>query len=130
MIIGIGTDLVEIKRIELLMNRYNDRFVRRVFTPLERTTASSLLRPAASFAKRFAAKEAFVKALGTGFSQGINLTDVEVYNEASGQPCLRLYGVAQKILDHRLANYQEKKLHLSLSDTKDEALAFVIIEGR
>lgn len=129
MIIGIGTDLVEIKRIEDLISRHKDRFMARVFTPVEIATALALSRPAASFAKRFAAKEAFVKALGTGFSQGILLTEVEVYNEATGQPRLRLYGTAQRILHHRLEGYHKEILHLSLSDTQTQALAFVVIEG-
>ena len=130
MIIGIGTDLVEIKRIEDLLNRHKDRFMKRVFTPIEITTALALSRPAASLAKRFAAKEAFVKALGTGFSQEILLTEVEVYNEATGQPRLRLYGAAQRILHHRLEGFQKEILHLSLSDTQTQALAFVVIEGQ
>lgn len=130
MIIGIGTDLVEIKRIEGLLNRHKDRFMTRVFTPIEITTALALSRPAASFAKRFAAKEAFVKALGTGFSQGILLTDVEVYNETTGQPQLRLYGMAHQILQQRLQGSQKEILHLSLSDTQTQALAFVVIEGQ
>jgi holo-[acyl-carrier protein] synthase len=130
LIIGIGTDLIEIKRIEDLIRRHQDKFMRRVFTPVEIMTALALSRPAASFAKRFAAKEAFVKALGTGFSQGILLTEVEVYNEATGQPRLRLHGTAQKILRHRLGEYQKEILHLSLSDTQTQALAFIIIEGQ
>ncbi len=129
MILGIGTDLIEIKRIEALLHRHKERFLERVFTPHEITTALALSNSAASLAKRFAAKEAFVKALGTGFSQGIKLTEIEVYNNSSGQPHLRLYGTAQGILDHRLAGSQEKRVHLSLSDTLTEALAFVIIEG-
>ncbi|MBN9344116.1 MAG: holo-[acyl-carrier-protein] synthase [Caedibacter sp. 38-128] len=130
MIIGIGTDLVEIKRIEDLISRHKDRFMERVFTPVEIATALALSRPAASLAKRFAAKEAFVKALGTGFSQEILLTEVEVYNEATGQPRLRLYGAAQRILHHRLEGFQKEILHLSLSDTQTQALAFVVIEGQ
>ncbi|AIL13292.1 hypothetical protein IM40_06960 [Candidatus Paracaedimonas acanthamoebae] len=130
MIIGIGTDLVEIKRIENLISRHKDRFMKRVFTPVEIATALALSRSAASFAKRFAAKEAFVKALGTGFSQGILLTEIEVYNEATGQPRLHLYGTAQKILQQRLQGYQKELLHLSLSDTQTQALAFVVIEGQ
>jgi len=129
LIIGIGTDLIEINRIETLLSRHKERFLGRVFTRHEITTASVVSNSAASFAKRFAAKEAFVKALGTGFSQGIKLTEIEVYNNSSGQPHLRLYGTAQRTLDHRLAGYQEKCVHLSLSDTHTEALAFVIIEG-
>lgn len=129
MIIGIGTDLIEIDRIENLITRHKDRFMRRIFTSLEITTALNLSRPAASFAKRFAAKEAFVKALGTGFSQGILLTEIEVYNEVTGQPRLRLYGRAQQILHQRLQGYQKEILHLSLSDTQTQALAFVVIEG-
>lgn len=128
MIIGIGTDLIDIKRVEDLISRHKDRFMRRVFTSVEITTALTLSRSAASFAKRFAAKEAFVKALGTGFSQGILLTEIEVYNEATGQPRLRLYGAAQKILRYRLGEYQKEILHLSLSIT--QAFAFVIIEGQ
>lgn len=130
MIIGIGTDLIEIKRIEDLLNRHKDRFMKRVFTPGEITTALALSQSAASFAKRFAAKEAFVKALGTGFSQGILLTDIEVYNQATGQPHLRLYGAAQRILRQRFQGYQKETLHLSLSDTQTHALAFVVIEGQ
>ncbi len=130
MIIGIGTDLIEIDRIENLITRHKDRFMRRVFTPHEMATAMALSRPGPSFAKRFAAKEAFVKALGTGFSQGILLTEIEVYNEITGKPQVRVHGTAKQILSQRLQGYQKEILHLSLSDTKTQALAFVVIEGQ
>lgn len=124
MILGIGTDVVRIDRLERAMQRFGQRFLDRLFTPEEQTRCSSHVRPAACFAKRFAAKEALVKALGTGFRDGLWFTDITVENDAAGRPALRLSGpVAQA-----LAAHGEVRTHLSLSDELDLAMAFVVLE--
>ena len=127
MIIGIGNDLIDIKRIEALQTRYGKRFLNRVFTPHEQATAQATANSAASFAKRFAAKEAFVKALGTGIINGISWQDIEVVNLDSGQPVLKISGGAEKYLKQLLPAKMKPQIHLSLSDTKELAQAFVTI---
>jgi holo-[acyl-carrier protein] synthase len=129
MIIGIGTDLVEILRIETLLNQKGERFLNRIFTPSEQERALKSAHPASSLAKRFAAKEAVVKALGTGFRDGISLHDIEVANEPHGKPMLILTGKARETLDALTPSHHISSLHLSLSDTASHALAFVLIEG-
>ena len=128
MIIGIGTDLVEMKRMDRLLSRWGMRALQRLFTPSEieqRTASSSSVH---HFAKRFAAKEALVKALGVGFSQKITFKDIEVSNDDLGKPYLSLQGVAAEKLNQRIFPGCQSRLHLSLSDTQDHALAFVVIE--
>ena len=90
MILGIGTDMVDVRRIEKLLNRFSTRFTEKVFTPAERTYCTAQHTPAAAFAKRFAAKEAALKALGTGLRAGITWHDIEILNDAKGKPCLHL----------------------------------------
>lgn len=129
MIIGIGTDLVEIIRIETLLNQKGERFLDRIFTPSEQKRGLKSAHPASSLAKRFAAKEAVVKALGTGFRNGISLQDIEVTNEPQGKPMIVLTGKARETLDSLTPSHYIASLHLSLSDTQTHALAFVLIEG-
>jgi holo-[acyl-carrier-protein] synthase len=90
MILGIGTDMVDVRRIEKLLHRFGDRFVCKIFTPQERAYCLKQHHPAAAFAKRFAAKEAALKALGTGLRAGITWQDFDVGNDKNGKPCLRI----------------------------------------
>ncbi|MGI4852025.1 MAG: holo-ACP synthase [Janthinobacterium lividum] len=128
MIIGIGTDLIEMTRIDRLLSRWGTRALTRLFTPLEIQKGTDLSSSTRHFAKRFAAKEALVKALGLGFVQKITFQDMEVSNDALGKPKLFLKGVAAQKLNAQLLPGFESRIHLSLSDTQDHALAFVVIE--
>lgn len=127
MILGIGSDLEEVARIEELIRAYGDRFLERLFTPRERTKAEASSSQAASLTKRFAAKEAFVKALGIGFSQGLTWHEIEVVNDEKGKPALRVRGRAEEALK-ALGDGKKIHMHLSLSDTKSHAFAMVVIE--
>jgi holo-[acyl-carrier protein] synthase len=124
MILGVGTDLAEVSRIRESIERFGDRFLNRIYTPGERTYALSKVNSAERFAARFAAKEAAMKAIGTGWSQGVTWQDFSVVNEPSGRPTLRLSGVAQQVAD-RLG---VRNLSISLTHTKEMAFAIVIIE--
>jgi len=124
MIVGLGLDLVSIPRFERFLARHGERGLHRLFTPGEREYCRALAAPATSFAARFAAKEAFVKALGTGLS-GLCWTDVEVVRTAAGKPALRLHGAAAAAAERRGA----RATQLSLSHTADLAGAVVILEG-
>lgn len=123
MILGVGSDLVRITRMEESIHRFGDRLLEKIFTPAEVDHCRKGNRPASCFAKRFAAKEALVKALGTGMRGGIWFRDVEVFSNDLGAPGLRLSGEAGRRLAHRAV-----ALHVSLSDDGDYALAFVVIE--
>jgi holo-[acyl-carrier protein] synthase len=125
MILGIGIDLIEIDRIENMLKKYPHRFVQRVFTPGEQAYASQSTFPAARYAKRFAAKEAFFKALGTGLSQGISWQEVEVKHTPLGQPCLFVQGKALRYLYERFG--KRVQLSVSLTDTQTMAQAIVIL---
>ena len=129
MIIGIGSDLSDIRRIQASLDRFGDRFRHRVFTELERTRSDRKADAAASYAKRFAAKEACAKALGTGMSQGVFWRDMEVVNLPSGQPTLNLTGGAREHLARMVPAGHEARLHLTLTDEPPLAQAFVIIEA-
>ena len=131
MILGIGSDLCDIRRIAQVMERFGDRFLRRVFTPAERARAARRtagLR-AGTFAKRFAAKEACAKALGTGFSRGVFHSDMGVVNLPSGQPTLALTGGAAAQLRAITPPGQVATLHLTLTDEHPYAFAQVMIFG-
>lgn len=129
MILGIGSDLIDIRRIQRSMDRFGDRFLARVFTPDERARAEARARPAASFAKRFAAKEACAKALGTGLSESVFWQDMEVRNGPSGAPYLRLsLGAAQRLAMITPAGRQAR-IHLTLTDDYPLAQAFVMISA-
>ena len=125
MIIGIGADLAEVHRLREAIERHGERFLQRVFTPLEITYCQAHRNSAERFAARFAAKEAMMKALGTGWRRGIRWRDIEVFNAAGGKPELNLSGKAREIY---LA-LGGKHILLSLTHTDDYALAQVIIEG-
>lgn len=125
MILGIGSDLLEIERMAQAGKRYGDRFHRRVFTPGERAYCESKGRPDEHLAVRFAAKEAALKALGVGWARGITWKDVEVLREEGGPPTLRFTGVAREVADA----LGVRCAHLSLSHSRNLALASVTLEG-
>lgn len=124
MIIGIGTDLVNISRIEHSLSRFGDHFAKRILTPEEFDIFSEHKNQATYLASRFAVKEAVAKALGTGFSQGIFFSQIGVKNNLAGKPELYFLGKALEV-------YQQQKIshaHLSITHEKDYALAFVVLE--
>jgi holo-[acyl-carrier protein] synthase len=129
MIIGIGTDLCDIRRIEKSLQRWGDRFTRRCFTETERAKADRRADRAGTYAKRFAAKEACSKALGTGI-RGIRWQEMGVVNLPSGQPTLRLTGKARDRLDALTPPGHEAVVHLTLTDEHPIAQAIVLIEAR
>jgi holo-[acyl-carrier protein] synthase len=124
MILGSGVDLCEVPRIEAAIARYGRRFVERIYTPLEIAYAESKANRFERFAARFAAKEAGMKALGTGWRGGITWKDFEVANLPSGRPTLRLRGKAAEIA----TGLGVKNVALSITHTKDQSLAMVILE--
>jgi len=129
-IIGIGSDLCNIERIQNSLDRFGERFERRVFTDVERAKAER--RPftkAGTLAKRFAAKEAFSKAVGTGFRSGVFMRDIGVVNMASGEPTLRLTGGAKERLDAMIPEGHAARIHLTMTDDHPFALAFVVISA-
>ena len=131
MIIAIGSDLCNIERIQNSLDRFGERFENRVFTPVERAKAAR--RPytrAGTYAKRFAAKEAFSKAVGTGFKAGVFMKDIGVVNAPSGAPTLALTGGAAARLTSLIPAGHEAVVHLTLTDDHPWAQAFVIIEAR
>jgi holo-[acyl-carrier protein] synthase len=128
-ILGIGTDLCDIRRIENSLERFGERFTHRVFTDGEREKCDRRAARGPSYARRFAAKEACAKALGTGMSQGVFWRDMEVVNAASGQPTLRLTGGAREHLARMVPPGHEARLHVTLTDEPPLAQAFVIIEA-
>tara|TARA_Y100001970_G_C14220731_1_gene852505 strand:- start:974 stop:1366 length:393 start_codon:yes stop_codon:yes gene_type:complete len=125
-IFGIGTDIVNIKRIENIFKKRGSPFKKRIFSKIEINYCEKRKNPNAFFAKRFAAKEAFTKALGTGLRNGINLKDVEVYNNKLGKPNIQLKGKAHKYLKKQIKN-KKYYIYLSLSDDRPWAYATVII---
>ena len=129
MIIGIGADMSDIRRIEASLDRFGDRFKNRVFTELERTRSDRKPDPAWSYAKRFAAKEACAKALGTGMRADVYWRDIGVVNLKSGQPTLALTGPAAGRLERLTPPGHTARIHLTLSDEHPYALAFVVIEA-
>ena len=130
MILGIGTDLANIERIEATIARFGDRFKDRVFTEREQRKADSRPRAvAATYAKRFAAKEACAKALGTGFSRGVSMKDMGVVNLPSGAPTLALSGGAKARLDAITPQGHRAVIHLTLTDDHPMAMAVVMIEA-
>lgn len=129
MIIGIGSDLSDIRRIQGSLDRFGERFTNRVFTELERTRSERKHDRASSYAKRFAAKEACAKALGTGMRRGVFWRDMGVINLKSGQPTMALTGGALKRLEEITPKGMKAVIHLSLTDDHPYAQAFVIIEA-
>ncbi|QCO57127.1 holo-ACP synthase (plasmid) [Pseudorhodobacter turbinis] len=131
MILGIGSDLANIERIEGTLARFGDRFRERVFTPEEqRKSESRTGLVAATYAKRWAAKEACSKALGTGLSMGISWKDMAVTNMRSGQPQMQLTGWAAARLAEMTPQGYEAVVHVTLTDDHPWAQAFVVIEAR
>ena len=129
MILGIGSDLADIRRIEQTLERFGERFTNRIFTEVERTRSERKGDRAASYAKRFAAKEACSKALGTGFRRGVFWRDMGVVNLRSGQPTLALTGGAATRLAALTPEGMRAVIHLSLTDDHPYAQAFVVIEA-
>ena len=131
MIVGIGSDLCNVERIQRSLDRWGDKFLNRVFTDIERGKADS--RPhttAGTLAKRFAAKEAFSKAVGTGFKRGVFMKDIGVVNLPSGQPTLKLTGGARARLDALAPAGHAVDIHLTLTDEYPWAQAFVMLVAR
>lgn len=132
MIIGIGSDLIDIRRVEKVMARFEQRFIQRCFTQTERAKAEKR-RPGgthvATYAKRFAAKEALSKALGTGFAQGVFMKDIGVVNAPSGAPAFELTGGALERLKMITPDGCKATLHLTLTDEPPLAKALVMIEA-
>lgn len=130
MIIGLGSDLCSITRIEEVLARHGARFAERVFTPGERAKAEGRSSAAPTYARRFAAKEACSKALGTGIRHGVFWRDMEVVSLPGGRPTMRLTGGAAKRLAAMMPPGMEPFIHVSLTDEPPMAMAIVIIEAR
>jgi holo-[acyl-carrier protein] synthase len=130
MILGIGSDLCDIRRIERSLQRFGTRFTHRIFTAGERARSERRAASAASYARRFAAKEACAKALGTGLRGGVFWRDMEVVNLPSGRPTMRLTGGALERLTAKVPPGHEAVVHVSLTDDPPLAQAFIVIEAR
>jgi holo-[acyl-carrier protein] synthase len=129
MIIGLGSDLIDIRRIEKTLDRHGARFIDRIFTETEQRKSEGRQQRAASYAKRFAAKEACAKALGTGLSNGVFWKDMGVVNLPSGKPTMQLSGGAKARLDDITPRGLKAVVHLTITDDFPLAQAFVIIEA-
>ena len=129
MIVGIGSDLIDIRRIEKTLERHGERFINRVFTPIEQAKSERRAQRAASYAKRFAAKEACAKALGTGLAQGVFWRDMGVVNLPGGKPTMALTHGAAERLAALLPTGHRAVIHVTITDDFPLAQAFVIIEA-
>jgi holo-[acyl-carrier protein] synthase len=129
MIIGIGSDLIDIRRVEKTLGRHGERFIRRVYTDIEQAKSEGRAARAASYAKRFAAKEACAKALGTGMAQGVFWRDMGVVNLPGGKPTMALTGGAAARLESLMPTGHKAAIHLTITDDYPLAQAFVIIEA-
>lgn len=129
MILGIGNDIVDITRVEQTLARFGDRFIERVFTEIERTRSERKAQRAASYAKRFAAKEACSKALGTGFRRGVFMRDMGVVNLPSGQPTMALTGGAALRLAEITPPGMMARIDLTITDEPPIAQALVVISA-
>jgi len=127
MILGVGTDLANIDRVQGVLDRFGDRFRNRVFTETEQKRAERTQKPAATYAKRWAAKEACSKALGTGLRMGIAWKDMAVTNLRTGQPVMHVTGWARERLDAMTPEGMAATIHVSLTDDTPWAQAFVVI---
>ena len=127
MMIGMGSDLIDIRRIEKTLSRFGDRFTNRVYTELERTKSDKRMNRAASYAKRYAAKEAMSKALGTGFRRGVFWRDMGVINLPSGKPTMALTGGAAERLDEITPDGMKAVIELTITDEPPLAQAIIII---
>ena len=129
MIVGIGNDVIDIRRIEETLAKFGQRFISRIFTDVEIRKSERRAQRAASYAKRFAAKEACSKALGTGFRAGVFWKDMGVVNEPSGKPTMVLTGGAREQLDRIVPKGHTARIHLTITDDFPYAHAFVMIEA-
>jgi holo-[acyl-carrier protein] synthase len=129
MIIGLGNDLIDIRRVERTLKRFGNRFIKRIYTDVEREKAERRSNRAATYAKRFAAKEACSKALGTGFRRGVFWRDMGVTNLASGKPTMVLSGGARKRLEEITPAGMVAQIDLTLTDDHPLAQAIVIISA-
>lgn len=129
MIIGVGNDIIDISRIERVLDRFGERFLNRIFTPAERARAERRANPAATYAKRFAAKEACAKALGTGLRRGVFWRDMGVANLSSGKPTMTLTGGALGRLNEIVPEGMIAQIDVSLSDDYPMAQAIVLISA-
>jgi holo-[acyl-carrier protein] synthase len=129
MIIGIGSDLIDIRRVERTLERHGERFIARIFTEIERAKSERRAARAASYAKRFAAKEACAKALGTGMSRGVFWKDMGVVNLPGGKPTMNLTNGAAHRLQSILPAGHKAAIHLTITDDFPLAQAFVVIEA-
>jgi len=127
MILGVGSDLIDIRRIEAAITRFGDRFIDRIFTENERRRCERRANPGPSYARRFAAKEAAAKALGTGFRSGVFWRDLGVVNMPSGQPGMHLTGGALRRLESITPKGMTARLDVTLTDEPPLAQAVVII---
>ena len=130
MILGIGIDICEIDRISNTLKKYKERFEERCFTYLERKKCQDTYNKSNCYAKRFAAKEATSKALGTGISNGISWQQIEIENLSSGKPKINLFGNAKKKLETLLPKNMTSNILITITDEKDYAQALVIIEAK
>lgn len=129
MILGIGSDIIDIRRIEKMVAQYGNRFLKRLYTDMEQRKAQTRADPIPTYAKRFAAKEACAKALGTGIYQGVFFRDMGVVNLPSGQPTMELTHGALKRLKTMTPAGMTTRIHLTITDDAHWAQAFVIIEA-
>ena len=129
MILGIGSDITDVRRIAKVLDRHGDRFIDRIFTPIERAKAEKRRNRVETYAKRFAAKEACAKALGTGFRAGVWWRDMGVVNLPSGRPTLELTGGAKRRLEAITPAGYEARIDLTITDEGPMAHAFVIISA-
>lgn len=129
MILGLGSDIVDIRRVELVLQRFGERFTHRVFTEVERRRSDGRADRAASYARRFTAKEAFSKALGTGIRRGVYFRDIGVGNLASGKPTVELTGGAASRLAELMPPGMRARIDLSLADDHPTAQAIVLISA-
>jgi holo-[acyl-carrier protein] synthase len=129
MIIGLGSDLIDIRRIENSIERFGERFTKRIYTEIEQAKSDKRRNRAASYAKRFAAKEACSKALGTGLSNGVFWRDMGVVNDRFGKPTMKLTNGAGKRLAEMMPSGYQPHIHVTITDDYPLAQAFVIIEA-
>ena len=129
MIIGLGADLTDIRRIEKTLERFGERFTNRCFTDTERAKSDRRQERAASYAKRFAAQEAGAKALGTGIARGVSWKEIGVVNQPGGNPDLVLTGAAEKRLAQMVPENHVPRVHITITDDYPLAQAFVVIEA-
>ena len=128
MILGVGIDICDVNRVSKTLERFNDRFISRCFTSLEKNKCQGIINKAVVY-KRFAAKEATSKALGTGINKGVYWKQIEVENLKSGKPTINLYGNAKKKLESLLPKNMTYNIILTITDEREYAQAFVIIEA-